>query len=172
MAVECPDYEPQEGGKQCEFFLSGGTCSLANRFTCIEWEKAQARKAAKVGAAATASVGGSTPGAPSVSAPPTGRSTPAGRSLPVVKAEAPKIEVPAAFDRKAIEAFKAQGIEVDFSYPGAEEELWTLVGSYTGKARREVSIDDAAIISTLVAAFPGSRVVSLTRKTPEPKKDP
>lgn len=162
MAVECKDYEAKEGSRECEFFLSNGSCSLPSHFMCSEWEKAQAKKAARA--------------AQQLTAPEAPKPASTSRSLPVVKPppppEPPKIEVPAVFSKEAIDAFKAQKVEVDFAYGEGAEQLWTLVGSYSGKDRQEISIDDAAIISTLVAAFPGSKVVKLTRKKPEPKKDP
>jgi hypothetical protein len=63
-----------------------------------------------------------------------------------------------------IESFKALGVEVCLR---SEElgELW-IVGEYSGRDRREISIDHAAVICRVVEAFPGSRVTSFEKRPP------
>ena len=68
-----------------------------------------------------------------------------------------------------IASFKALGIEVKL-VDEQVGEVW-LVPTYTGQDRAELSIEHAALLAAVCAAFPGASVTSFVRK-PKPALSP
>ena len=188
----CPHYDPLPGGKRCRSYLDGGSCALPGELQCREWLRVNGHGAVEVEPAHSAVESEPEP-APQQGdlfghAPP---APPRPAPVPVqVAAEQPSRPVPGtvqepgpppepapalAEDRlrgvttEDIESFKALGVEVCFTCPAGE--VW-LVPEPTGLPRRELTPEHAATIVQVLAAFPGSRVVSLTSKhEPEGSKE-
>lgn len=67
-------------------------------------------------------------------------------------------------------SFKALEAEVCLSTDDLGE-VW-LVPAYTGQARREVSLDHAALLAAVCSAFPGARVIRFDRTPRKPVPSP
>lgn len=46
VEFSCPEYRAIPGSRRCEHYNEGGTCRLPDRFLCVEWERANARRVA------------------------------------------------------------------------------------------------------------------------------
>lgn len=163
--ISCPRYEPLPGSKRCQHYVKGGGCALPDEFMCVEWLKANGHSAPAP----------SRPGAQSMPEASTNRSAvPADieaepRHEPSSPAD-PGFEVPVVrqLTDEDIASFKALGVEACLSSE-ASSELW-LVPEYTGRTdRMELSVQDAATLAAICSAFPGARVLRMTKRPPKKK---
>jgi len=187
-AITCAKYQAIPNSKRCVHYQDGGTCSLPDEFLCIEWQKANAGR-----------IPGSPITPPPASAPsvrPVDSADPRsldhdllGHPLPPQK---PKEVAPREESARSettppvgklgeltepvlirgltdadIASFKALNVEVCIRNESIGE-VW-LVPEYTGQDRKEISCEDAAFLTAVVAAFPGAKVTSFDKR-PEPQK--
>lgn len=173
-AFECPKYRPLPGSKRCQHYLDGGACALPDEFMCVEWLKANGQKVAP-------------PAPPPVEPPPAAARPEQARDLfgapvppPVSKEPAKKKAEPAAsppappdlpaapplarISDEDLASFKALGVEVCIESEGIGQ-VW-LVPEYTGKDRKEISVEHAATLRLVVDAFPGSKVTAFEKLRP------
>lgn len=181
---ECPKYRPLPGMKRCQHYVDGGACALPDELMCVEWLKANGQAMPHP----TPTPVQVTP--PPVSPPTDLFGTPV--ATPSAKAAAkkkpatttPSTEPPAGMPPVAgepipriseqdIASFKALGVEVCLSADGVGE-VW-IVPEYTGKDRKELSVEHAATLRLVVDAFPGAKVIAfekLRATTPPQEKEP
>jgi hypothetical protein len=74
-----------------------------------------------------------------------------------------------ALTESDVVSFRARGVEVLLESEGLGE-VW-LVPEYTGQSRLELTIEHAALLAAVTAAFPDAKVTRLTGpKKPAPEK--
>ena len=168
----CQHYSPKPGSKRCIHYLANGACDRADEFMCVEWLKANPQSQPKPPTKETKNndVDRDLFGNP---LPP--RPKPVEKSLPKIE-NPPEPEPPPIVDAplvrnlndEEIASFKALGVEVCIKSEDAGE-IW-LVPEYTGQERKEISVEHAATLSAVCAAFPGAKVASFEKK-PESRDD-
>jgi hypothetical protein len=166
--ITCEVYEPGDGTR-CRHYRTGGGCALPGHLECIEWRKRNPTAAPAAASGDTDLFGRALP------PPATRRRTgppppaPAGlgrdpdvRDLPALDGSiVPPVAPPCGFGPADVASFQALGVEVCL----ASEQLgpiW-LVSDYTGQARPEISVEHAATVIAVAAAFPGARVAAFRR---------
>lgn len=138
--ITCPHFKPAPDGR-CAHVLPNGSCALPDELGCVEWE----RQAWSASIAHTAP-----PSAPSTVPE---REPPASRPLEPIAAT-----TLLGLTRADLAKFKS--LRVEFCLRGEHfDELW-LVGSYTGKPRRELTPEHALMLLSVLAAFRGSWVTA------------
>ena len=147
--ITCPHYDPLSGSKRCRNYAQGGACARPDELMCVEWLKRNGPAAEKK----------KEPGfrlEPQDPPKPEPAPSPS-RSVPRMKSN-PQESAPLVrnLTDEEVASFKALGASVclDTEHVG---ELW-IVPEYTGEERREISVEHAATLSALCAAFPGARV--------------
>jgi len=148
--IACLKFEATPGTTRCAHYAEGGMCQLPDEFRCIEWlrRKGQEDVALQLVEMQRKQL------AAAASAQPTDEARPQ------------RLERLAILHRltpEDVASFERLELEVEFGMPG-EESVW-LVPAYTPErgARAELSIHDAAVITAIVAAFPGAAVVGMRR---------
>ncbi|WP_426749942.1 hypothetical protein [Myxococcus sp. Y35] len=189
--VTCETYVRGEG-KHCLHYRSGGGCTLPSVGTCTEWLKVNGRARApredeEVAPPVPAPPAKPAPAAVDLFGHPlteagSKKNAPAPASKPAPPAPSPDVkELDAAHTESPLSAlrgltdediasFKALNAEVCFR---AETygEVW-LVPAYTGQARKELTPEHAATLVRVLAAFPGSRVLSFTKQPASAETSP
>lgn len=178
LPVQCEHYEPGEDGRRCVHYLANGACARPDEFMCVEWLRANGHPAPVVTARAeslaaspvtlaVASVAVADE-APRASTPRDlfGRPVvpPVERARPPVAAAASAVPTHAllpALTEADVASFRALGAEVAFDVPEVGE-IW-LVAEYRDADRREIRLDHAAMLASLCAALPGSRIAAFAR---------
>jgi hypothetical protein len=177
----CPHYDPPPGEKRCRSFIGNGSCSRPDELMCTEWLKANGQAAPSPQAAPQTEhpplrlVRDTTPrdlfGNP-LPEPP----KPSPPSKPAVLTAACKTDVPGDppivrnLSDEEIRSFRALGVEVCVASE-ALGEIW-IVPAYTGATRKEISVEHAATLTAICAAFPGAKVVQYERAEPLPPTEP
>ena len=176
-AFTCPHYEAPPCEKRCRHFIANGSCARPDVFMCVEWLKANGQQVpAELEPPAPEVVSDDRPrdlfGHP---LPDPSKPTPSA-AKPSVAAAAPKLEptpepplVRNVTDEE-IESFKALGVEVCVATE-AMGDIW-IVPEYTGADRREITVQHAATLTAICAAFPGAKVVQYEKAKPEPPAEP
>ena len=185
MEIACRDYAPLPGTKRCTDYQAGGTCARPDRFVCEEWARANGypvvTPSTDPAPGATASSGpaevarsrprpmpdlfghGSRePSAAPAREPVSPASPPKPRMLaPASAAPSDPATHPATrgLTTADIEAFKALGVEVCLC-SDTFGEVW-LVPQRTGKARTELTPENAATVCRVIDALPGARVTTI-----------
>lgn len=190
-----------QGGKRCRYFVAGGACSLPRRFMCEEWERANPHlatltKRAEPEAPSALSLlvpppERSTRAEPNVSpdgdlvltnpekGPPKAREA-ARRAFVAAFPQAAGVVVEAApfepakdIPAENLEALERAGSEFTLDVdPNVSRDPIVLVPRRTGKPRRfELTFREAATLRLIVDAFPGARLVKLT-KADDPETTP
>ncbi|MFZ5787212.1 MAG: hypothetical protein ACOY3Y_12285 [Acidobacteriota bacterium] len=178
---ECAKYRPLPGSKRCQHYLEGGSCALPDEFMCIEWLKANGQKVAPPAPRTEAPP----PKDPPPAAKPNDRardlfgapvSPPAPKAYPKKKPEPARSPSPptpgevapgepiARIPDEDIASFKALGVEVCLTSEGIGD-VW-LVPDYTGRERKEISVEHAATLRLVVDAFPGAKVTAFEKLRP------
>jgi len=159
----CPHYDPLPGSKRCRSYLEGGACARPDEFMCVEWLKANGHAVPPPAPGPKRDEGNrdlfgkpvpeSEPPAPKSDAAPTQPDGPTSKK--------PEVPLVRQITDEEIASFKALGAEVCLR---SDEigEVW-LVPDYTGADRREISVEHAATLAAVCAAFPGAKVVSFER---------
>ena len=167
----CQHYSSKPGSKRCIHYLANGACDRADEFMCVEWLKANNQSKPEPTKEKTKDdVDRDLFGNP---LPP--RSKPVEKSPPKIE-KSPVPEPPPVTDAplvrnlndEEIASFKALGVEVCIKSEDVGE-IW-LVPEYTGQERKEISVEHAATLSAVCAAFPGAKVASFQKK-PESRAD-
>lgn len=160
--ITCPHYESIPGSRRCRSYDPSGACLRPDTFMCLEWLKVNP------GPSLSPTPPVPPPQLPRPSTPrlfalePTEPSRPlAAAARPSTPAAAP---LPLAFGEADVASFRARGQAVCLRSEGVGE-LW-LVPEYTASDRRELSLQHAALLATLCAAFPGARVVAFEPAAP------
>jgi hypothetical protein len=185
--IACARYEAISGTKRCRHYVAGGSCALPDELQCIEWLRANGHPVP----AATAS---QPPLVVGHAALPTAElddgiqrdlfgepvDVPVPRSTPKTGIDAVRpIEAPARSDdiplvrdltADEVASFKALGAEVCLA-SDAIGEVW-IVPKYTGQERNEISVEHAATLAAICAAFPGAKVVGFEREASPPPPPP
>ncbi len=188
--ITCDKYQAIPNSKRCVHYQDGGTCSLPDEFLCIEWQKANAGR-----------IPGSPVTPPPASAPsvrpvdsadprsldhdllghPLPRQKPkevAPREEPAKNETTPHVDKPdepgepvliRGLTDADIASFKALNVEVCIRNESIGE-VW-LVPEYTDQNRKEISCEDAAFLTAVVAAFPGAKVTSFDKRPEPPKQE-
>ena len=156
----CAHYDPPAGSRRCRHYLDGGACERPDEFMCVEWLKAN-------GHPTPAEPSPPSPGRDRQDRPTSGKAqAPAPCEVSPRIAEDPKREVAIIrnLTTDEIASFKALQVEVCLR---SEEigEVW-LVPEYTSSGRSEISVEHAATLTTICAAFPGAKVVSFQSTPP------
>lgn len=168
----CAHYSPKPGSKRCRHYLENGACDRPDELMCVEWLKANKQAPAVLPTKEKTSddVDRDLFGNP---LPP--RPKPDEKSKPEIIKPAPSESMPVVeaplvrnLNDDEIASFKALGVEVCIK---SEEvgEIW-LVPEYTDQNRKEISVEHAATLSAVCAAFPGAKVASFEKKA-EPAAD-
>ncbi len=144
----CVKYEAIAGGKRCRHYLDNGACTRGDELMCVEWLRANGHTEAPDLAPAPL-VGGTL-----------GRRPPLPTAAHVVSLEredsAPP--PPRGLTSDDIESFKALGAAVCLKTPHLGE-VW-LVPRYTGRDRRELTLEHVATLYHVLAVFPDAQVVA------------
>ena len=173
----CPHYEAPPGEKRCRHFIANGSCARPDVFMCVEWLKANGQQVPVEPEPTAPEVvpddiprdlfGHPLPDPPKL-APP--------EAKPAVATAAPKLEhapepplVRNVTDEE-IDSFKALGVEVCIASETLGE-IW-IVPEYTGADRREFTVQHAATLTAICAAFPGAKVVHYEKAKPQPPAEP
>lgn len=188
LPITCSKYEPDLDGRRCRHYGGRGACVLPEEFMCVEWLKANGHPVALAvpipppitrnffgdpmlsDSAPEAAQELPLPPTPRAVAPPPSPPVQAApRTAPPPPHRAPRTQVLLTLRDQDIASFKALGIEVKL-LDEQVGEVW-LVPTYTGKDRAELSIEHAALLAAVCAAFPGASVTSFVRK-PKPALSP
>lgn len=175
--VTCEKYARGEGNR-CAHYVKGGACTLPGESACLEWLKVNSSRAPAIndvkGKAPPVArdlfghpVTGPKP-APKTKAagpvlPPKPAARPPQAATPPAKAEPPATDGLSGLTTDDITSFKALGAEVHFK-SDTYGDVW-LVPAYTGHPRKELTVEHAATIVRVLAAFPGSRVLAFNKPT-------
>ena len=162
-AFTCPHYAPPPGSKRCRHYVSNGACDRPDQLMCVEWLK---RNKPETHSGEPKDERGSefrleiqeAPEKPQGTIPPQPRIPPS--DLP-----------PLVYSLKpdAISSFKELGVDVCLASDDIGE-VW-IVPEYTHRNRKELSIDHAATLAALCAAFPGAKVSAFEKTTPASEAD-
>jgi len=138
----CPHYDPPPDDKRCRHFIANGSCALPDVFMCVEWLKAN------------------------------GHSVPAERGYAFSHKAGPAIEpsLVHTMDNQQIRSIESLGVEICIASE-AIGDVW-LVPEYTGTDRREITIEHAATLTAICAAFPGAKVVQFEKAEPKRRVEP
>lgn len=170
----CPHYSPKSGSKRCEHYLQNGACNRGDEFMCVEWLKANEQKTNQP--EETQLKPASTDHKNDVDRDLFGNPLPP-KPKAEIKAQPPKATLAPTEPRpmeaplvrnltdEEIASFKALGVEVCINTDEAGE-IW-LVPEYTGKDRKEITVEHAATLSMVCAAFPGAKVSSFEKLKPD-----
>lgn len=175
----CAHYLPKPGSKRCSHYLQNGACDRPDELICVEWMKRNGKASLKPPDKEKKNddVDRDLFGNP---VPP--RPKPAEASVtkvekpihPEMKAPQPSVNAPLVrnLTDEEIASFKALGVEVCIKSEDVGE-IW-LVPDYTAQNRKEISVEHAATLSAMCAAFPGAKVASFEKekKQPKSKDDP
>jgi len=167
----CEHYSPRPGSKRCIHYLANGACDRADEFMCVEWLKANNQSKPEPTKEKTKDdvdrdlFGNPLPPRPKQveKSPPKIEKPPEPESTPIV--DAPLVR---NLNDEEIASFKALGVDVCIKSEDVGE-IW-LVPEYTGQDRKEISVEHAATLSAVCAAFPGAKVASFEKK-PESSAD-
>lgn len=168
--ITCPRYKRSSDGRRCVHYHAGGRCARpgGSDAVCVEWVKVNG---------APAPLGGR-PGPRPEPGPhldlfgnPTQPTTPRrGSSRPPVAKSTDRAAPPTATTKpplirnvsdEEVASFKELGAEVCIRSDEVGE-LW-LVPKYTGADRQELSVEHSITLTTICAAFPGAKVVTIKR---------
>jgi len=175
----CPHYDPPPGEKRCRHFIANGSCARPAVFMCVEWLKANGQQVPPPEPPAKEVVqdvpdnrprdlfGQPLPNPPK---PPPPAARPAVATTTPKPEPAPEPPLVRRVTDEEIESFKALGVEVCIA-SDALGEIW-LVPEYTGADRREISIEHAATLTAVCAAFPGAKVIEYEKAKPKPPAEP
>jgi hypothetical protein len=184
--ITCPHYEAIPGRKHCRHYLENGACARPDELMCSEWLKVNGHGRAtnegqgedpiqKLLTSSPVDLFGHpnpdyapAPKKPKRTTPTQQRPTAAMSSptpAPTVVEERERLR---GLTTEDIDGFKQLGVEVCLESE-AFGEVW-LVPNYTGRDRKELTPEHAATIARVMAAFPGSKVVSF-EKSPNPDKE-
>ncbi len=168
---ECPQYETSPGTRRCSRYLEGGGCSIPGTDRCLEWARANAHRSAQ---STGESEGTCEAGAGNherqriakdlfgkpLPPPPTTQPSEPPAPLALKPEPEPQLEPPIVrnLTDDDIASFKALGASVRIRSEHVGD-VW-LVPEYTGKDRQELSIEHAATLTAICAAFPGAKVTS------------
>jgi len=180
----CLHYDAPPGEKRCRHYLKNGSCARPDELMCIEFLKANghAVPASAPGANEPAKLINSTPLAPKVATDLFGNPLPDPPKLALppaklaVSTAAPKTAAPADppivrnVSDEEIKSFKDLSVEVCIASE-ALGEIW-IVPEYTGAERKEISVEHAATLTAICAAFPGAKVVQYEKAKPQPPTEP
>jgi len=154
--ITCVRYE-SDGSRRCRHYEGAGQCALPELVECVEWRKLNPTALAL---ARPPVVGGTLPlFQDDVSVQSRSQPVPARAAAAPAPFVAPPPEPLTSLTAEQLESFRALEVEVCMSSPMIGE-LW-LVPRYRDTSRREISIDDAATLVAIVAAFPGAQVAAL-----------
>jgi len=164
----CSHYSPKPGSKRCRHYLQNGACDRPDELMCVEWLKANpSTPEPPVKEKTKDDVDRDLFGNP---LPP--RPKPVERSQPEIakpdpSEPLPTVEAPLVrnLNDEEIASFKALGVEVCIKSEDVGE-IW-MVPEYTGQDRKEISVEHAATLSAVCAAFPGAKVASFEKTTEE-----
>ncbi len=163
----CPHYAPKPGTKRCRHYVGNGACDRPDELMCVEWTKVNASASTPPPKETNQDdvdrdlFGNPLPPRPKqVEKPPPTTTSPVTKSPPPV--EAPLIR---NLTDEEIASFKELGAEVCLASDDVGE-LW-LVPKYTYKERQELSIDHAATLTAICAAFPGAKVTAFEKAPPK-----
>ena len=175
--ITCRRYDAVPGTKRCKHYLKGGACSLPDEFMCVEWLKANGHH---VPASLPPVEGLAAAEQPAVEARPVvdrdlfGLPVPPRPAKPATAAdrdEPARDEAPVVrnLTDEDVASFKALGVQVCLATADCGE-IW-LVPEYTGRDdRKELSVRDAATLAAVCSAFPGARVTSYEKSSPDEPK--
>jgi hypothetical protein len=167
-SFSCSYYSPKPGSKRCRHYLQNGACDRPDELMCVEWMKAnnQSKPEQPSKEKTNDDVDRDLFGNP---LPP--RPKPVEKSQPEIAKPDPSeplpIEAPLVrnLNDEEIASFKALGVEVCIKSDDVGE-IW-MVPEYTGQDRKEISVEHAATLSAVCAAFPGAKVASFEKTTEE-----
>lgn len=159
--ITCARYVPVRGSRRCQRYLDGGGCVLPDEPMCIEWLKANGhvRPETRDEGVQRDLFGNPVPPPKPARSGSTKEDVPPQRREP--RADAPEPPLVRNVTDEEIASFKELGAEVCLASESIGR-VW-LVPSYTGEDRREISVEHAATLSAICAAFPGAKVVSFEK---------
>ena len=174
----CPHYDPPPGEKRCRHFVSNGACDRPDELMCVEWLKANGQSVPPSSDPPPPAVvpddrprdlfGHPLPEPPKPSPPPAKVSVPA--AAPKAESAPPEPPLVRNVTDEEIQSFKALGVEVCVATE-AMGDIW-IVPEYTGADRKEITVQHAATITAICAAFPGAKVVQYEKAKPKPPGEP
>jgi hypothetical protein len=154
----CPHYAPPPGSKRCRHYVSNGACDRPDQLMCVEWLKRNKPEARgdnpedETKSEFRLEIQ-EPPATPKSTVPPQPRLPPSDPPPPIY-----------SLKPDAIASFKELGVEVCLASDDIGE-VW-IVPEYTHRNRKELSIDHAATLAALCAAFPGAKVSAFEKTTP------
>lgn len=174
----CPHYDPPPGEKRCRHFVSNGACDRPDELMCVEWLKANGQTVpppsdppppvAVPDDRPRDLFGHPLPEPPKPSPPPAKVSVLA--AAPKAEPQPPEPPLVRNVTDEEIQSFKALGVEVCVATE-AMGDIW-IVPEYTGADRKEITVQHAATITAICAAFPGAKVVQYEKTKPKPPGEP
>ncbi|MFI5245928.1 MAG: hypothetical protein ACHQQR_11920 [Gemmatimonadales bacterium] len=191
LPITCTKYLPIAGTRRCTHFEPNGACRLPDEFMCTEWLKANghapsattsptpvsttpsttARRALGAAPPPFALTPAQTPserphGAPTGASPTASPLAPLAPRAGPQRASPTQRQSPPAAARDInddIASFKARSVEVHVVTDTLGDVV--IVPAYTGADRQELSVEHAAMIAQVCAAFPGARVTAIRPST-------
>ena len=162
----CPQYAPKPGTKRCHHYVGNGACDRPDEQMCVEWMKVNASKPPPKETKPD-DVDRDLFGSPLPPRPKPIEKPPPPTTTPPVTEPPPSIEAPLIrnLTDEQITSFKELNAEICLTSDDVGE-LW-LVPEYTDKKRQELSIDHAATLTAICAAFPGAKVTAFEKVLPK-----
>lgn len=165
----CPHYQPVPEGKRCQNYQQGGGCTINDPLPCIEWLKANSDHRSPIFNAEDEALAGDLFGhtvpKPQRTAAPVPSDPVPSPEIPETRPPRPDAPLVRTVTDEEIASFRALGGSVCIATEHVGE-VW-LVPEYTKKDRFELSIDHAATLTAICAAFPGAKVTEIHRDTGE-----
>lgn len=175
-AFTCPHYDPPPGEKRCRHFIANGACARPDVFMCVEWLKANGPQAPASEPPTPEVVPDDRPRdlfghpLPDPPKPPPPAAKPEVAIVTPTLEPAPEPPLVRNVTDEEIASFKALGVEVCIASETLGD-VW-IVPEYTGADRREFTVQHAATLTAICAAFPGAKVVHCEKAKPKQPDEP